>query len=57
MTQALARARLLTVDGWGHSVLLNPSRCAADIESAYLIDGALPVEGRVCSQDFTPFGR
>ena len=57
MTQALARARLLTVDGWGHSVLLNPSRCAADIESAYFIDGALPAEGTVCSQDFTPFGR
>ena len=57
MAQALARARLLTVDGWGHTALLNPSRCASDIQSAYFIDGALPAEGTVCTQDFVPFSR
>jgi pimeloyl-ACP methyl ester carboxylesterase len=51
MANALARARLLTVDGYGHTVLLNPSACASQYESDYLIDGTLPPEGTVCPQD------
>ncbi|MFI1885366.1 alpha/beta hydrolase [Streptomyces jumonjinensis] len=51
----LADARLLTLDGYGHTSLLNPSRCVADHESRYFIDGALPPPGAVCRQDTPPF--
>ncbi|TDH61755.1 alpha/beta hydrolase [Dankookia rubra] len=57
MAGLLGQARLLTVEGYGHTVLLNPSRCAAAIESAYLIEGTLPPEGTVCAQDAAPFRR
>jgi pimeloyl-ACP methyl ester carboxylesterase len=55
MTRYLARARLLTVDGYGHTVLLNPSACAQNYESSYFIDGTLPPPGIVCQQDQQPF--
>jgi pimeloyl-ACP methyl ester carboxylesterase len=55
MAHALARARLLTVDGYGHTVLLNPSACASRYVSDYLVDGTLPPEGTVCPQDQPPF--
>ena len=48
MATELARARLLTVDGYGHTVLLNPSPCAAQYEIDYLVDGTLPPQGTVC---------
>jgi pimeloyl-ACP methyl ester carboxylesterase len=52
MTRDLARARLLTIDGFGHTELLNdnPSRCATNDEVRYLTTGALPPAGTVCSQ-------
>ena len=55
MAQALADARLLTVNGFGHTVLMNPSRCAQDYVADYLIDGALPPVGASCVQDKPPF--
>jgi pimeloyl-ACP methyl ester carboxylesterase len=55
MAHKLARARLLTVEGYGHTTLLNPSRCASQYEAAYLIDGTLPPEGTICQQDALPF--
>jgi pimeloyl-ACP methyl ester carboxylesterase len=55
MARELARARLLTVDGYGHSALLNPSTCASQHVSDYLVDGRLPPEGTVCPQDQPPF--
>lgn len=55
LSQELARARLLTVDGSGHTSLLNPSTCALADESAYFIDGALPPVGAVCHQDHPAF--
>jgi pimeloyl-ACP methyl ester carboxylesterase len=55
MAQALARARLLTVDGYGHSILLNPSTCANDYVSHYVVDGTLPPPETVCLQDQPPF--
>jgi TAP-like protein len=55
MAGYLARSRLLTVDGYGHTVLLNPSMCAGDYESRYFVDGTLPPEGTVCPQDQPPF--
>jgi pimeloyl-ACP methyl ester carboxylesterase len=55
MAQALARARLLTVAGYGHSILLNPSTCANDYVSQYVVHGTLPPPGTVCLQDQPPF--
>jgi hypothetical protein len=55
MARDLARARLLTVDGWGHTELLNPSGCAQAGESSYLIDGALPPVAATCQPDQRPF--
>ncbi|MFC9510181.1 alpha/beta hydrolase [Streptomyces sp. NPDC057002] len=40
-----ADARLLTNDGYGHTALINPSRCVQDHESRHLIDGTLPPTG------------
>lgn len=48
-------ARLLTVNGFGHTVFLNPSACAAQAEVAYLTDLTLPRQGTVCPQDRPPF--
>jgi pimeloyl-ACP methyl ester carboxylesterase len=55
MERDLASARLLTVDGYGHTALLNPSSCAQAYESAYLIDGTLPPVGATCQQNQQPF--
>ncbi|MFJ9773206.1 alpha/beta hydrolase [Kitasatospora sp. NPDC101157] len=55
MADTLARGRLLTVDGDGHTVLGNPSGCAAGYEERYLVDGELPPRGRVCAPDRRPF--
>jgi hypothetical protein len=55
MSRDLARARLLTVDGYGHTEFLNPSTCATDYEISYLTTGALPPAGTVCAQNGTPF--
>jgi pimeloyl-ACP methyl ester carboxylesterase len=55
MSRDLARARLLTVKGYGHTEFTNPSTCAADDEVRYLTTGALPPAGTVCQQNGTPF--
>jgi pimeloyl-ACP methyl ester carboxylesterase len=55
MAQRLASARLLTVQGYGHTALLNPSSCASQYEADYLINGTLPPEGTLCQQDVLPF--
>lgn len=55
MSRALARARLLTVDGYGHTVFLNPSQCANEYITNYFIKGEVPLEGTVCKQDYQPF--
>ena len=57
MVQQLDDARLLTIDGYGHTELLNPSSCATDYIVAYLLDGSLPPKGTVCQQDEAPFAR
>jgi pimeloyl-ACP methyl ester carboxylesterase len=56
MAHRLARARLLTVEGYGHTAFLNPSTCAATYEAAYLTDGTLPPPDTTCQQDHHPFG-
>jgi pimeloyl-ACP methyl ester carboxylesterase len=55
MTRQLARARLLTVEGYGHTVMTNPSACATDHVNRYLIGKVLPPEGTRCEQDGQPF--
>ena len=55
MSRDLARARLLTVHGYGHTEFLNPSSCAKRYETRYLLTGALPPAGTVCQQDKAPF--
>src|SRR3954471_7165516 len=55
MSQQLDRARLLTVDGYGHSVQGNPSACATRYINRYLIHIKLPPEGTRCGQDQQPF--
>jgi pimeloyl-ACP methyl ester carboxylesterase len=56
MSHDLARARLLTVRGYGHTEFTNPSTCAVGDEIRYLTTGALPPAGAVCHQDGKPFG-
>ena len=55
LSRELARARLLTVDGYGHTEQANPSTCALDDEVRYLLTGALPPAGTICPQDAPPF--
>jgi pimeloyl-ACP methyl ester carboxylesterase len=55
MAHDLARARLLTVHGYGHTEAANPSTCATSDLIRYLITGALPKAGAVCKQNGTPF--
>jgi len=55
LARELGNARLLSVNGYGHTVLRNPSACAARHEAAYLIEGTLPPEGSVCWPDRPPF--
>jgi hypothetical protein len=55
MSRDLARTRLLTVDGYGHTEAANPSTCATDYEISYLLTGALPPAGTICQQNATPF--
>ncbi len=52
----LANARLLTLDGWGHTAFLQGSTCIDQYEAAYLIEGTLPPRGATCSPDSPPFG-
>ena len=55
MSRDLARARLLTVDGYGHTESSNPSACATNYEIRYLLTGALPPPRTVCKENATPF--
>ena len=55
MAHDLARARLLTVDGFGHTEFFNPSECASNYEASYLITGKLPPRSAVCPQSVQPF--
>lgn len=55
-SKELANARLLTVDDWGHDILLaGSSACRDAVEVAYFVDGQLPKPGTVCPADKAPF--
>ncbi len=55
-SRLLPGARLLTVKGYGHTQLANPSACAQRRLAAYFFDGALP-RGNApdCRQNAKPF--
>jgi pimeloyl-ACP methyl ester carboxylesterase len=55
MSHELADARLVTVHGYGHTALGNPSSCVDTIEGDYFVTGQLPPPGTVCQQDQQPF--
>ena len=55
LSHDLARARLLTLDGWGHTSF-GKSSCIEQFEVKYLVAGLLPPEGTVCKPDQSPFG-
>jgi pimeloyl-ACP methyl ester carboxylesterase len=52
----LANARLLTLDGWGHTAFLQGSACVDERETAYLVNGTLPETGATCTPNVAPFG-
>jgi pimeloyl-ACP methyl ester carboxylesterase len=56
MSRQLARARLLTLEGYGHTSGNDPSICIRRAVSAYLIDKDLPPEGTTCQPNKAPFG-
>jgi pimeloyl-ACP methyl ester carboxylesterase len=47
-------ARMLTVDGWGHTTL-GVSRCADALITRYLVDRVAPADNSTCAQDRKPF--
>jgi pimeloyl-ACP methyl ester carboxylesterase len=55
MSHLLARARLLTVDGYGHTTVNNPSACPIAVAVNYTVNGVLPAPGTVCQQNINPF--
>jgi pimeloyl-ACP methyl ester carboxylesterase len=57
MSRDLARARLLTVDEYGHTETMNPDTCATGYEIRYLLAGALPRPRTACKQHAAPFPR
>jgi pimeloyl-ACP methyl ester carboxylesterase len=50
----LPGARLITVKGYGHTELANPSTCAQNLIAAYLVNGVLPSRGATCAQNVPP---
>jgi TAP-like protein len=51
----LPGARLITIKGYGHTELANPSTCAQNYIASYLINGVLPSTGTTCRQNTPPF--
>lgn len=54
VSEQLPGARLLTLEGWGHTAL-GASGCIDDAVARYLVDQQLPAEGTVCAADRRPF--
>ena len=53
MTRQLGNARLLTLDGFGHTS--NYSACVTGWYTRYLLNGDVPPAGTRCAQDRAPF--
>jgi pimeloyl-ACP methyl ester carboxylesterase len=52
---AIPKARLLTINGYGHTSLAAPSACANAAFDKYTLTGRTPARGTVCEQDVAPF--
>ena len=58
VTGLLPNASLLTVHGWGHSILASSeSTCANEAVARYLVNLETPAAGTVCELDFMPFAQ
>lgn len=56
MSKLLRGSRVVVVNGWGHTTLTNPDRCAARYQDQYLINRRLPPAGATCAPDYAnPF--
>ena len=55
MSRQLGRARLLTLDGYGHTSGADPSACIVSALRAYLLELTLPPRGTVCQPERLPF--
>lgn len=55
MHRDLKRSRLLIMRGYGHTALMNPSRCINRKVTRYFLEGTLPADGTRCDQDDPPF--
>jgi pimeloyl-ACP methyl ester carboxylesterase len=55
MARELDQGTLLSVNGYGHTVLRNASACASRYETALFVSGLLPPPGTVCTPDAPPF--
>ena len=53
-TRMMGNARLLTLDGYGHTAF-RESRCIVVVVEQYLIEQEVPPEGTVCLPDRAPF--
>ncbi len=53
-TQRFPGGRMLTVEGFGHTII-GKSSCADTAVASYLVDDALPAAGATCDQDVEPF--
>jgi pimeloyl-ACP methyl ester carboxylesterase len=56
LARLLPRSRLLTLDGWGHTSLLQ-SACIDAHVNRYLLSSQLPPPGTVCQPDLVPFAQ
>jgi len=54
-TDELTDARLLVIEGYGHTTLNVHSACAGAAEASYLVTLQLPGEGATCPADYQPF--
>ncbi|WP_067823723.1 alpha/beta fold hydrolase [Nocardia inohanensis] len=52
----LAEARVVVIEGAGHSSMYVPSTCAERVKSEYLFTAQLPAAGTTCEIDGSPFG-
>ena len=55
MSRRLGRARLLTLEGFGHTSGADPSACVVNARVAYLVELRMPRRDTVCQPDRVPF--
>ncbi len=55
VARLMPNARLLTVNGWGHTSFFAGSACAHRAVSRYLLQVVVPARGTVCGVDHVPF--